>query len=181
MGNWSKLNLHIKRKSNSCVQYLEIASKRRLEFHENELKRGKRFSPDWFGWRRMTSPGFRSLLVSASNHLSQGSEESPRKRGSGRPHSPTHPRGRQDGGRESHLAPRPASSKIPGNRGGSQPLLPDPPGLLTPQVATKKAIRQGPPAPLCLQERELRPLPSTSWPVSPYHRCGAVGQFCLPA
>lgn len=119
LGNWSKLNFHIKRKSNFCVQYLEIASEIRLEFHKNESKRGKRFSPDWFGWRRMTSPGFRRPLVPASNHLGQEVRRVSRKRGPGRPHRPTHPRGRRDGGRERiTLAPTAwASSRVPGNSG----------------------------------------------------------------
>ena len=130
LGNWSKLNFHIKRKSNFCVQYLEIASEIRLGFHKNESKRGKRFSPDWFGWRRMTSPGFRRPLVPASNHLGQEVRRVSRKRGPGRPHRPTHPRGRRDGGRERiTLAPTAwASSRVPGNSGVEAGPSPRPSG-----------------------------------------------------
>ena len=61
-----------------------------------------------------------------------------------------------EAGRESHSCPRPgqAAGSL-GTQGWEPAPLPDPPGLLTPQVAPKKAIRQGP-RPLCLQGREPR-------------------------
>ena len=60
--------------------------------------------------------------------------------------------------RESHSCPRPgqAAGSL-GTQGWEPDPLPDPPGvgLIIPQVASKKAIHQGP-SPLCLQGREPR-------------------------
>ena len=64
--------------------------------------------------------------------------------------------------RESHSCPRPGQvAESLGTQGWEPDPLPDPPevGLIIPQVASKKAIRQGP-SPLCLQGSR-GPLPST--------------------
>ena len=183
-GNWSKLNFHIKRKSNFCVQYLEIASERRLEFHKNESKRGKRFSPDWFGWRRMTSPGFRRPLVPASNHLGRGSEESlteERARTATSSYSPQGATGWRQG--EKHTRAH-GLGKQQGPwelRGGSRPLS---------QTLRVYSLRKWPPrkpfakAPALSASRggSRGLLPSTPLrPPPPNHGCGSVGlfRFCL--
>lgn len=123
-----------------------------------KCKKGEEMPSSSMVWWRMTSPWNWRLLASPSNpSWLKKWEELPKKRGPARPRRPTHPRGQRKGGRERATfaaTARPGQAAgTPGTQGWGPAPFPDPQGLLTPQVASKKAIRQGP-RPLCLQGRE---------------------------
>lgn len=162
MGNWSKLSFHITGKLNFCVYSLRQLSKRKAS--STKMKKGEEMPSSSLVWWRMTSRWNRRPLASPSNPSRRKKcGELPGKRRPERPRRPTHPRGQRKGGREratfAPTARQGQAAGTPGTQGWGPAPFPDPQGLLTPPVASKKAICQGP-RPLCLQGNR-GPLPST--------------------